>query len=207
MALDRLSCDADGAGRDRPNVRVLRVRPHDCRLSRDDNFVERLVSGDPFTASDEDNDWFGKGVYFWEYAPKQAMWWAKDYKGFEQPAVVAARIRLGNCFDLLDPRNVRVLRAFKDELVEVLTAFGAPVPKNVRQHRALDCAVFNYIYELSDESPTPIESARGVYVPTSTARRVWRGSWISEEAHVQVCVRESKNILAVWQVRPERGSS
>jgi hypothetical protein len=34
--------------------------------------AERLVDGDPFTASDNDDDWFGKGIYFWEYAPKQA---------------------------------------------------------------------------------------------------------------------------------------
>jgi hypothetical protein len=168
--------------------------------------AERLVGGEPFTTSDEDNEWFGKGVYFWEYAPKQAWWWAKDHKGYEQPAVVGARIRLGNCFDLLDPRNVVVLRGFKDELVETLTAVGAIVPKNVRQRRALDCAVFNYIFELSDESTTPIESARGVYVPTSTAKRVWRGSWISEEAHIQICIREPKNILEVWYVQPERGS-
>lgn len=165
--------------------------------------AERLVAGEPFSVSDQDNEWFGKGVYFWEYAPKQAWWWARDHKGHEKPAVVGALIRLGNSFDLLDPRNVTVLRAFKDDLVAVLVATGAKVPRNVRQNRALDCAVFNYIYALSDESPTPIESARGVFVPTSTARRVWRGSWISEEAHIQVCVREPKNIRAVWHVRPD----
>jgi hypothetical protein len=49
------------------------------------------------------------------------------------------------------------------------------------------------------------EPARGVYVPTSTAKRIWPGSWISEEALVQICVREPKNILAVWHVRPGGG--
>jgi len=165
--------------------------------------ADRLVAGEPFAASDQDDEWFGRGIYFWEYAPKQAWWWARDHKRHLQPAVVGALIRLGNCFDLLDPRNVPTLRGFKEELVAALTAVGAKVPKNVRQHRALDCAVFNYVYRLSDETPNPIESARGVYVPTSTAKRIWQGSWISEEAHVQVCVREPKSILAVWHVRPD----
>jgi hypothetical protein len=165
--------------------------------------AERLVSGEPFVASDQDNEWFGNGVYFWEHAPKQAWWWAKDHKGFKKPAVVGALIRLGNCFDLLDPRNVPMLRAFKSDLVAKLNAIGAKVPKNVRQSRALDCAVFNYTYGLSDATSKPIESARGVYVPTSTAKRVWPGSWISEEAHIQICVREPKNILAAWHVRAE----
>jgi hypothetical protein len=165
--------------------------------------AERLVSGERFLASDRDNEWFGRGVYFWEYAPKQAWWWAREHKANDRPAVVGAIIRLGNCFDLLDPRNVPTLRAFKDELVEKLTAIGAEIPRNVRQDRALDCAVFNYIYGLSDETPKPIETARGVYVPTGNAKRVWRGSWISEEAHIQICVREPKNILAVWHVRAD----
>lgn len=34
--------------------------------------ADRLVSGDAFRASDRENEWFGKGIYFWEYAPKQA---------------------------------------------------------------------------------------------------------------------------------------
>jgi hypothetical protein len=165
--------------------------------------AERLVSGEPFAGSDQDNEWFGKGVYFWEYAAKQAWWWAREHKVHEQPAVVGAIIRLGNCFDLLDPRNVPAVQGFHDKLLRLLVAAGAEIPVNVRQNRVLDCAVFNYIYRLSDESDTPIETAQGVFVPTGTAKRAWRGSWISEEAHVQICVRKPKNILAVWHVQPD----
>jgi len=78
--------------------------------------ADRLVRGDEFEASDNDDDWFGTGVYFWEHAPKQAWWWARKFKNYDQPAVVGAIIRLGNCFDLLDPGNVLVLQQCKAKM-------------------------------------------------------------------------------------------
>jgi hypothetical protein len=165
--------------------------------------AERLVAGEPFQASDQDNEWFGKGVYFWEYAPKQAWWWARKFKRFDHPAVVGAMIRLGNCFDLLDPENVKVLRTVHGKLVSRFQLKGGDVPTNERQHRNLDCAVFNCLYEEAADADTPIDTARAVYVPTSGKKRFLRGSWIYEEAHIQICVRNQKNILAVWHVRPD----
>jgi hypothetical protein len=74
----------------------------------DEPTADRLVVGEPLRESDSDDDWFGKGVYFWEYAPKQAWWWARRFKKHDRPAVIGAMIRLGNCFDLLDPANVKI---------------------------------------------------------------------------------------------------
>jgi hypothetical protein len=165
--------------------------------------VDRLVVGDPFRAGDRDDEWFGKGIYFWEYAPKQAWWWAKKFKKFDQPAVIGALIQLGNCFDLLDPKNLKVLRAVHARLTAKLHEEGLEVPTNERHHRNLDCIVFNFFYREAEEAQTPIDSARAVYVPTASAKRIWRGSWIYDEAHIQVCVRSPKNILAVWHVRPD----
>ena len=31
--------------------------------------------------------------------------------------------------------------------------------------------------------------SRAVYVPTQSAKRIWKRSWIYEEAHIQICVR------------------
>ena len=165
--------------------------------------ADRLVSGEPFEDSDNDDEWFGKGVYFWEHAFKQAWWWAKDHKRHRKPAVVGAVIRLGNCFDLLDPGNVVVLRQFYEKLVEVMEAEGLELPANVRTRRYLDCALFNYLYAEFKDARKPLDTARAVYVPTSRAKRVCKGSWVSEETHIQVCVRNPRSILAVWHVRED----
>jgi len=77
------------------------------------------------------------------------------------------------------------------------------VPTNHRKHKKLDCAVFNLFYEDFATEGAPIDSARAAYVPTAASKRVWEGSWISEDTHIQICVRNTKNILAVWHVRPD----
>jgi hypothetical protein len=165
--------------------------------------ADQLVAGEPFRESDNDDDWFGKGIYFWEYAPQQAWWWARAFKKHTNPAVVGAILRLGNCFDLLDPVNVKDLQEFHDEMLARFAAAGAEAPKNVRHHRNLDCLVFNQFYRRAEQRGKPIDSARAVYVPTDFKKRAWPGSWIYEETHVQVCVRNPKSILAVWHVGPD----
>jgi hypothetical protein len=165
--------------------------------------ADDLVEGVAFKPSNKTFEWLGKGVYFWEYAPKQAWWWGKEMRKYKKPAVVGAMIRLGNCLDLLDPENVRWLRSVYDDIIPKWRKAKVPIPQNVLSKRSLDCAMLNWIYSQSDKSKSSIETCRGVFVPTSSAKRVWRGSWIYDEAHIQICVREQKNILALWHVRPD----
>jgi hypothetical protein len=162
--------------------------------------VDRLVSGYAFTPSSNTDDWLGGGVYFWEYAPKQAWWWAGKSKKFEKPAVVGAMIRLGDCLDLLDPANVQSLKTLHTAMMKKWRQTGSKIPENGNQHKNLDCAIFNNLYTLASDNSRPIDTARAVYVPTESAKRIWKRSWIYEEAHIQICVRNQQNILAVWHV-------
>ncbi len=114
--------------------------------------------------------------------------------------MVGAIIRLGNCFDLLDPKNLEVLREMKGLLERRFEEIGAEMPTNGRHHRNLDCAVFNCFYDESDRKRS-IDTARGVYVPTSHSKRIWKGSWLYDETHIQFCVRNQSTILAVWHVQ------
>jgi hypothetical protein len=82
--------------------------------------TEKLVAGSSFGKSENDDDWLGHGIYFWEYAPQQAWWWAKRRYG-EDSAVVGALVRLGRCIDLLDPSNAKLLRVAHEELIRALS--------------------------------------------------------------------------------------
>jgi len=104
--------------------------------------AERLVAGEDFQPSDQDDEWFGKGIYFWEHAFQQAWRWAKK-KDKMNPAVVGAVLRLGNCFDLLDTGNVAVLRDFHEKYVAKIQVAGLGLAVNVWNRKSLDCAVFN----------------------------------------------------------------
>jgi hypothetical protein len=163
-----------------------------------------LVDGEPFKESNSVSEWLGTGVYFWEYAPKQAWWWAKHRRKISSPAVVGAMIRLGNCFDLLDWKNIDVLRKARSKMVESLVKGGLEIPENKRIYKNLDCAVFNFLYDQTGEEGEPkIDSARGAYAPIESQKRIWKASWICKDTHIQICVRNQNNILAVWHAHPD----
>lgn len=173
-----------------------------------ESVAKRLVIGEqPFSKSENDDDWLGHGVYFWEYAPQQAWWWARrraKRNGWTEPiAVVASMIRLGNCLDLLDPSNVKRLQDLYEEMSADLRDAGVNVPENARQYKRLDCAVFEYAYEALLEEGSHIQTARAVYVPTDAKGRAWPHSWINKRAHIQLCVRDPSCILGTWLVKPD----
>lgn len=177
---------------------------------------------DNFAPSERDYDWLGKGVYFWEYAPKQALAWARlrqvqyakkanktaddERRTTEQLAVVACMIRLGFCLDLTEPENIRFVQDVFNDYKANLELAGEPLPTNERHYRRLDRAVFEYAYAFieSTEPNSKVDTARGVYVPSKKANRVWDGSWITRDTHIQLCVRSPASILGTWLYHPTR---
>jgi hypothetical protein len=190
---------------------------HGTNLSSALRIVNRI---ERFRWSRRNFDWLGHGIYFWEYAPRQAMKFAEirkrqygkksnptpeDIRKANEPiAVVASMIRLGFCFDLLEPENVSYIRERFEEYRLSLELAGEDLPENNRKWRKLDCAVFEYGYRaINDSSDRPaVDSARGVYVPSGGDRRVWEGSWVSRDAHIQLCVRNPACIQGTWLYQP-----
>ncbi len=162
--------------------------------------------GFPSAQSTNDDDWLGHGIYFWEYAPQQAWWWAERRYGAEDTAVVGALVRLGRCFDLLDPSNAALLKQAHAGLSAVMSAAGKRMPENANNHKYLDCAVFNRLYAKLARAGLAPDSCRAVFVPLQVRKglpRLWIRSGVFEGAHIQLCVREPKNIMAVWSVRKD----
>ena len=190
---------------------------HGIGLSAALRIVNRVEG---FRRSQRDFDWLGHGIYFWEYAPQQALNFARirqrqyqrkrnpsdeDRRRASEPlAVVACMIRLGFCFDLLDPHNVEYLRESYEPYRETLLLSGQALPRNSRKYRKLDCEVFEFAYKLigKSEERSSVDTARGVYVPTGGDRRVWEGSWISRNTHIQLCVRNPASLLGSWLYFP-----
>jgi hypothetical protein len=162
-----------------------------------------LVNGAAFAASENDDDWLGHGIYFWEYAPQQAWSWARRRYGERHAAVIGAMIRLGRCLDLLDPANVGLLKEAHAGLESDLKSAGLKPPRNANTHKYLDCAVFRHLYHELDELGYVFQSCRAVFVPMERGKipRLWERSGVLAAGHIQVCVREAANILAVWPVR------
>ena len=120
---------------------------HGC----DAETAERLLHGEQFKKSQNDYDWLGEGVYFWEYGADRAMKFALDqqHRGkVATPAIVGALIQLGRCFDLMDTRFTDELPFAFEMLQKLHEENGRPVPENAGKTpdqllRRRDCAVLN----------------------------------------------------------------
>ena len=164
--------------------------------------ADDLVEGRPFGPSANEDDWLGHGVYFWEYGPRQAWRWADRRHGREAAAVVGAMIRLGLCLDLLDPGNVDFVRRADQQLQVDLREAGEPMPQNANARKFRDNAVFNLLHRRREAAGEAFDTTRAAFVPLSGGKlqRLWLRSGVFDDAHIQLCVRNQANILAVWHI-------
>jgi hypothetical protein len=101
---------------------------HGC----DAGTAERLLRGEPFKKSQNDYDWLGSGIYFWEYGADRALRFAHDQRArgkVETPAIVGALIQLGRCFDLMDTRFTEELPLAFELFKKVHEHTGKPLPR------------------------------------------------------------------------------
>jgi hypothetical protein len=158
-----------------------------------------LLTGNPLSASENDYDWLGYGIYFWEFGPERALEWAieqkkRNPKRIKKPAVIGAVIQLGNCFDLLDTRYTRILKStfslYQSQRAEVM-----PMNRGPLHH--LDCDVLNYVVPVVEQTgDTRIQTVRGVFVE---GEPVFSGSDIREKSHIQIAVRDAGCILGYFR--------
>src|SRR6266496_1094710 len=124
-------------------------------------------------------DWLGQGIYFWEHGPQRAREWAIEQarlsgKKVREPAVLGARINLGECFDLLDTAYTRSLGKWYSELRQRLRKLGVRMPDNrdTRDSRRgdkvlrfRDRAVIDYaLARTAEEQGITYHAVRGVFV-------------------------------------------
>lgn len=79
--------------------------------------------------SENDYDWLGHGVYFWEGDPSRAMAWAESYRDagrITEPFVLGAIIDLRLCLDLFRRDGLRQVQDAHSELRSTLKKAGSP---------------------------------------------------------------------------------
>lgn len=151
------------------------------------------ILAEGFRASDNDYDWLGTGIYFFQDAPLRARQWAIEQHP-SNPAVICSRIRLDNCIDLFDIGWQPLLKNVYNSFVEQCRDTDRPLPQQNPQrskaHR-LDCAFFNFAIELISQAQ-PIDSIRAAFIE---GERLFPNSAIFELAHIQIAVRNPKLII------------
>ncbi len=166
--------------------------------------ADRLLAGGSFKASENDYDWLGRGIYFWEFGPDRARRWAEDRakKEGEAAGVVGAIIQLGNCFDLLDTRYAADLadayelwaKALGDAKVTLPTNAGGPPDLKLRRR---DCALINwYLDRIEKVGGGRYDTVRSVFVEGTP---LYEGAAFYRESHKQIAVRSPACVVGVFR--------
>ncbi len=163
---------------------------HGCDIS---TYKKVLINHENLKASDNQYDWLGNGIYFWENSYQRACDWAKNNTKYEKPAVIGAVIDLGHCLNLTDYHSADVLGRGYEMLKEKYAALGEELPVNRKPNkngdvllRDLDCAVIQQIHQYHKETKArEYDSVRGVFIE---GREAYPGAGFKEKTHIQLCI-------------------
>lgn len=169
--------------------------------------AKQLLDGKKFQSSENDYDWLGSGIYFWEANPLRGLQYANELAArpgskVSEPTVIGAVIELRQCLDLLTSTGVQAVRQAHDAFVELCRAAETDLPQNQFGDdlllRRLDCAVINHLHTLMTEVDQPgFDSVRGVFMEGG---RLYENSGFRRKTHIQICVRNADCIKGVFRV-------
>lgn len=161
--------------------------------------AQEIVARQHVKPSHNAYDWLGHGAYFWEEAPRRAAEWARrDGSTPTDAAVVAARVRLGRCLNLVDTRYADLVREAARLYQEVEQSEERTPITNRGGRGDLNCAVFNFLCEHVD---VQIDTLRAVF-PEGEA--LFDGATLLAQSHIQLCVRNPACILSLELFSPAR---
>ena len=184
---------------------------HGC----DKSVADKLVAGEArLKPSQNDYDWLGHGIYFWENNPQRALEYAKLLKKYPErctqkiktPDVVGAIIDLGNCLNLLNSKSIQVIQKAFEGFEKASEAAKRPLPKNLDTDgsgdfllRPLDCAVIQYLHGMREESTEkpPFTTVRGMVAEGDHA---YPGAGFHKRSHIQIAVRNPNCIKGYFRV-------
>ncbi len=196
--------------------RLIYQRPIVAYHGCDRKVAERVLLGAQKLKMSENNyDWLGRGIYFWEHGPQRAYDWAKwrakhpgksKERRITTPYVLGAHVHLGRCFDLLDTSHTRLLTEMFPIYSESCKERGVALPKNCSVAganpgdlvlRLLDCAVVNWCLEIIEqEENVTFDTVRCVF---SEGVPVFEGSRILQKSHIQIAVRDPAAIIGFFK--------
>lgn len=167
-------------------------------------------------SSNNDYDWLGNGMYFWENNQERALDFAGDLqlhppKGkapIKRPAVLGAVIDLGFCLDLLEKEFIGLVKQSFDNLAASYDQLDLVLPKNTPLGgskdlllRKLDCAVIENLHLFRRRNKIrPFDSARGVFIEGDA---IYPTAGFHEKSHIQLCIRNPNCIKGFFIPRAE----
>lgn len=168
---------------------------HGC----DQSVADKLINNPnpSFFPSNNEYDWLGNGMYFWENDFKRAEKYVEEAKerkpeNYKNPTVIGAVIDLGYCLNLTEDTHKQIL---KDSYAILLTAGGEiPVNKLIdgeKMLRYLDKAVVEIACKMSEHNGRKYDTVRALF---REGGELYPGAGFHDKTHVQIAVRNPNMI-------------
>jgi len=164
--------------------------------------ADRILAGEDFFVSENDTDWLGDGVYFFQDAPYRSRDWPMmrlpEFRRIPNPAVLCAEIELVDCLDLIDIKAGELVKKYYPRLKAGYRRLRQKIPQNKGGQRRRDRTLINYAIEHMKSSGESIGTVRAAFVE---GRPIVPGSQLYSHAHVQIVVRPERMeaIKNVWR--------
>jgi hypothetical protein len=174
---------------------------HGC----DQRVGERILKGEAFKQSNNDYDWLGPGIYFWEANPLRGLDFAREAmnrKGsrIKRPFVIGAVISLDLCLDLTSTAGIEQVRAAHKIFVDVAAVRQSELPRNPSSTllRPLDSAVIQMLHKIRKDHREPaIDTVKGIFIE---GELIYPGSGFHKKTHIQIAVCNPDCIKGVFRV-------
>jgi hypothetical protein len=186
---------------------------HGCDVSQAERVFAAKTS---LAASENDYDWLGNGVYFWEHNAQRAHEFARELRDrprprrtkIRRPAVVGAIIDLGDCLNLLDSRFIEMVKQAHDDLTLIHGEADEPLPSNSggpdRLMRRLDCAVIQTLHATREDRKEPaFDTVRAAFVE---GEPIYDDAGFRAKNHIQLCVRNIACIKGYFRPLADDGT-
>jgi hypothetical protein len=176
--------------------------------------ADEVISGkSELKFSENTFDWLGHGIYFWEYSADRALDYAievnkrnKTEGNINEPAILGALIDLGYCLDLIEFKNLSILKKSFEYFNLACDSFGIELPQNRPIGnskdlliRNLDCAIIEFLHEsMSIVGERPYDSVKGVFIEGND---LYPQAGFKEKNHVQICIRNPNCIKGFFNPR------
>lgn len=171
---------------------------------------EAILAGTKgFKPSENDYDWLGHGMYFWENSLHRAQAYGNELKNNRKklidPMVIGAVIHLGYCFDLIESHSLSVLKKHYSIMENAFSASNITMPVNEKVSvddtdmvfRKLDCAVIQYMHsEIKSNNDRAFDSVRGAFWE---GKDLYPGAGFKEKNHIQICIRNPNCIKGYFR--------
>lgn len=177
---------------------------HGCNR---ETYEKVVLNREHLKPSENDYDWLGNGIYFWENSIERAYDWAKA-KYSDEACVVGAVLDLGYCLNLTDYKSTKVLRLGYSLLEAFHISTNTNIPENRYGRsdtdlllRNLDCAVIMQIHDYYKNNGLDMyDSIRGIFVEGKPA---YPGSGFIEKTHTQICICNPNCIKGYFTPMPK----